>query len=224
MSCETDARRKRAKELAEEFLSRGDATGWFNAFYLEAAGDINRVPWVDKGVNPLLVEWLNLQQVQGRGQPALVIGCGLGDDAEALAERGFQVTAFDISAEAIRLCRERFPQSPVGYTVADLFNLPEHWHHAFSFVLEALTLQALPPELRGAAIPAVAQTVAPGGQLLILARACDEDEPRPGVPWPLRRSELTAFRECGLVEDSFEDFMDTENPPVRRFRVAYRRP
>ncbi|MDZ7952448.1 hypothetical protein [Nostoc sp. DedQUE09] len=35
------------------------------------------------------------------GQKALVIGCGLGDDAEALAHLGFEVTTFDISPTAM---------------------------------------------------------------------------------------------------------------------------
>ncbi|MCC5670705.1 class I SAM-dependent methyltransferase [Nostoc sp. CHAB 5784] len=41
------------------------------------------------------------------GQKALVIGCGLGDDAEAIASLGFEVTAFDISPTAIAWCQER---------------------------------------------------------------------------------------------------------------------
>ena len=29
--------------------------------------------------------------------------------------------------------------------------------------------------------------------------------------------------ECGLIEKSFEDFVDDEDPPVRRFRAVYER-
>ena len=224
MSQESDERRRRAKELATEFLSRGDATGWFDAFYQEARGDLSKIPWADKSVNPLLIEWLDRTGIRGNGSRALVIGCGLGDDAEELARRGFHVTAFDVSAEAIRLCRLRFAGSPVDYQTVDLFHLPSDWRGDFDFVLESLTLQALPPELRRRAVEAVAGTVAPGGRLLVLARACDEDDARPGVPWPLRRSELRWFNDSALAEESVEDFMDAEDPPVRRFRVVYRRP
>ena len=52
-------------------------------------------------------------------QKALIIGCGLGDDAEALAKLGFEVTAFDISTSAIAWCQQRFPDSTVNYLVAD---------------------------------------------------------------------------------------------------------
>ena len=40
--------------------------------------------------NPNLTQWLNEKQIVGNGQSALVVGCGLGDDAEELARRGFR--------------------------------------------------------------------------------------------------------------------------------------
>ena len=69
--------------------------------------------------------------VEGEGRSAIVIGCGLGDDAEALQQLGFQVTASDIAATAIDWCHQRFPNSNVNYRVADLFNLDPTWHAAF---------------------------------------------------------------------------------------------
>jgi hypothetical protein len=43
------------------------------------------------------------------------------------------------------------------------------------------------------------------------------------MPWPLTRDELAAARSLGLCEVLFEDYMDNEDPPVRRFRACYRR-
>jgi hypothetical protein len=43
------------------------------------------------------------------------------------------------------------------------------------------------------------------------------------MPWPLTREELRRFRDCGMREMSFEDYFDRETPPVRRFRVEYRK-
>ena len=42
-------------------------------------------------------------------------GCGMGDDAIELERLGFVVTAFDVSHTAIKLCKERFPQSKVSF-------------------------------------------------------------------------------------------------------------
>jgi hypothetical protein len=43
------------------------------------------------------------------------------------------------------------------------------------------------------------------------------------MPWPLTREELGGFVRAGLEELSFEDFVDDETPPVRRFRAVYHR-
>ncbi len=45
------------------------------------------------------------------------------------------------------------------------------------------------------------------------------------MPWPLTRSELSAFTAEKLEELSFEDLLDLEDPPesaVRRFRLLYK--
>jgi len=44
------------------------------------------------------------------------------------------------------------------------------------------------------------------------------------MPWPLTVSDLEPFAQSGLELISFEDFFDQEEPPVRRFRVQYRKP
>jgi hypothetical protein len=43
------------------------------------------------------------------------------------------------------------------------------------------------------------------------------------MPWPLVREELKEFEAYGLREFLFEEYMDKEDPPVRRFRAEYRR-
>ena len=216
-----DERRRAVKELAAAFLDRGDPLGWFDEYYRRANGDVSLIPWADKQANPALVEWLRFRQ--GNATPALVVGCGLGDDAELLACHGYQTTAFDISATAVSWCRHRFPGSMVRYETADLFDLPAAWIAAFDFVLEALTLQALPPAIRAAACRAIASAVRPDGRLLVICRGCDEREDRPQIPWPVTRTELDVLESAGLSCEQFEDFWDTEDPPVRRFRVLYRR-
>jgi ubiquinone/menaquinone biosynthesis C-methylase UbiE len=77
-----------------------------------------------------------------------VVGCGLGDDAEYVAGRGFDTVAFDISASAIRAARRRYPDSAVHYVTADLLDPPGEWERAFDLVVESLTLQALPDPRR----------------------------------------------------------------------------
>ena len=215
--------RRRAREIAHAYLSRGDARGWFEDLYGRAEKGSAVIPWTDMTPNPNLVRWLRRCQPKGTGKTALVIGCGLGDDAEELCRLGFETTAFDISATAVGWCQRRFPASTVNYRVADLFEPPPAWDGYFDFVLEAYTLQVLPPHLRVAAITRMAAFTAPGGTLLAIARGRTADESEGRMPWPLLRSEFDAFPRAGLEQVTFEEYMDDEDPPVRRFRIEYHR-
>ena len=217
-----DARRARARELARESLSRGDPVGWFEELYSGANGDERAIQWADMAPNPHLVAWLRRGNRRGEGQRALVVGCGLGDDAEELARLGYAVVAFDVSATAIAWCRRRFPGSSVDYQIADVLALPASWDRAFDLVVESYTLQVLPSEPRRRAIEAIRRCVAPGGVALVIARGRDPEDDPGQMPWPLTRSELGSFAQGGLSEVAFEDYFDGEQPPVRRFRVEYR--
>lgn len=211
--------------MAEEFIRRGDSTGWFEDLYRRVEGDLAAIPWADLEANPNLVSWAERTGLAGAGRLALTVGCGLGDDAEELSRRGFEVTAFDIAPTAIEWCRRRFPESQVDYQVADLFNPPESWVGRSDFVLESYTLQSFLPELRPRAMGQVAQLVVPGGTLLVICRGREQGETPEGVwPVPISRKELDRFLELGLQEAAFEDFLDGEEPPVRRFLVRYLRP
>ena len=216
--------RARVREIAQSFFDRGDLIGLFEALYAEAADNPADIPWVDMQPNRQLIVWLGATDLEAVGQRALVVGCGLGDDAELLSASGFEVTAFDISPTAVALCRQRFPESRVSYVVADLLNLPPELTGAFDFVVEIYTVQAMNPVLRSAALRGLASTLAPGGLLLAIARARDEDEHPGTMPWPLARTELGELTALGLHEASFETYLDDETPPVRRFRASYRRP
>ena len=155
-----ETHRATARQIAQEHLQAGDPLGWFEDLYSLAGGNPSIIPWADLRPNPNLVEWLDQQHVVGPGR-AIKIGCGLGDDAEELARRGFETTAFDISQTAIAWSRRRFPLSPVSYLVADLLSAPAEWEAAFDLVLESYTLQVLPPDLRADAMRSISSFVAP---------------------------------------------------------------
>ena len=213
--------RTRARTLAAESLARNDPVGWFERLYAEAARGDATVPWDDRVPNPHVIAWLDREQLPpGR---MLDVGTGLGDTAEALAARGHQVVAFDVSQSAVDGARRRFPASPVRYEVADLLAPPARWDAAFDLVVECYTLQVLPPAARDEAMRALRRFVAPGGTLLVVARGREPDEATGRMPWPLTRAEIEAIAGDDLALDAFEDFVDAEEPPVRRFRATFRR-
>ncbi|MCB0085548.1 MAG: class I SAM-dependent methyltransferase [Caldilineaceae bacterium] len=211
-----------------ESLERGDATGWFDEVYARANGDVRGVPWAHLKPRAAFAEWIQRHKVRGDGRRALVVGCGLGDDAQELAARGFAVTAFDVAPTAIAWCKERFPASPVNYVVADMFNPPPDWIDAFDFVLEIFTVQALPITLRPDAATAVARFVGPSGALLVICMGVSACVERTGPPWPLTRAETHLFQHNGLAETNFEVFMGGNRAPVLRtaptqWRIEYQR-
>ena len=216
--------RANARRLAQAAVSRGEPLEWFEELYSQAAATgESLIPWADLAPNPNPVAWLDRERINPLGQRALNVGCGLGDDAEELSRRGFEVVAFDISKSAVAAASRRFPGSPVGYQVVDLFHAPADWIGRFGLVQESYTLQVLPPALRLEAMTQIASFVAPAGRLLLITRARDDLDTRGEMPWPLTRSELRRLEECGLTAVTFEDYRDDEEPPVRRFRAEYRK-
>jgi 2-polyprenyl-3-methyl-5-hydroxy-6-metoxy-1,4-benzoquinol methylase len=193
---------------------------WFEAVYSLAEGDPAGVPWAHLEPRPLLEEWLAGRPIAGLR--ALEVGCGLGDNAEALARAGARVVAFDLVERAVQWARERFPRSDVDYRAADLFHAPQEWRGAFDFVHELYTLQALPATLLPDAARALASFVAPGGTLLIISRARDEEEELGGPPWPLTRTAVESFAVDGLRLVALED-ISPSGGLARHWRAAFRR-
>jgi SAM-dependent methyltransferase len=216
--------RTRARELAAEYIRNGDPTGWFETLYQEAEAGKSVVPWADFHANcQLLGFWKNHPQ-ETAGKLALVIGSGLGDDAEQFSAWGYRTTAFDISETAIRTTRKRYPHSVVNYMVSDLLHPPSSLFQKFDFVFEANTLQVLPPLLRAKAMEKTASFVRPGGLLLVICRGRQPSDPEGQMPWPLTREELSAFVASGFQEVSFEEIPEPDEPGVCRFRILYRLP
>ncbi len=216
-----EAIRENAKRIAQEYLEDGDATGWFDALYSEAAGDYEQIPWADLEPNKFLVEWAESVDLKGENRGALVIGCGLGDDAKYLDDLGFDVVAFDVSATAIVWAKKIHADTNIDFRVADLFDPPDEWKNDFDFVLEVYTVQALPLALREKSIDAIAGFVAEGGELVVVERHRENGEEPTELPWALSPNDLSRFEENGLRQISRNEYSGDEEEPIKRFVVRY---
>ena len=223
---EYDKKRARTRELAEQFNERGDPLGWFDTLYKESEGDAEKIPWADMEPNRFFRGWAESRDLKGEGRTALVVGCGLGDDAKFLHDLGFKVTAFDISPTAIEWAKRHYGDEDIRFETADLFEPPEEWKYTssgsggFDFVLEIYTIQPLPLEMRPKVIDSIAAFVGRSGNLVVVTHGREDDEEVNEVPWPLSKADLSGFEKNGLRQADFQEFLDKEDGK-RRFVVEY---
>lgn len=217
---------------ASRVLASG-ASERFEPLYADAGGDAAAVPWAALAPHPHLVGWLDQPGLDVRGVDAVVVGCGLGDDAMELARRGCRVTAFDVSPTAVAWARDRFDREQEGLTgsvaweVADVLDLPDHLLGGFGLVVEVRTVQSLPGSMRDAAMLAVASLVGPGGYLVVTTLLATSDEAARtwrGPPWAQAPAELAAYRAGGLERLSLEHPPVDPSRPAMDVRLVFRRP
>lgn len=217
------AARERARELAEKYISENNPTGWFEELYREASGDHEKISWADLEPNRFLVQYAEQIDLRGNNRKALVVGCGLGDDARFLHDLNFDVTAFDVSPTAIEWARRLHKDTDIKFVVADLFAAPKDWYQAFEFVLEVYTIQPLPLEMRPQVIDAIANFVEFRGVLIVVTRGRADDEEPLELPWALSRKDLARFESNGLKQIRFEKMLGDEDEPIPRFVIEYER-
>ena len=211
------------KKMVRSFQENDDPTGWFENIYKEAKGDYKEVFWADLEPSAYLVKWIKNNPIKESKNRAIVIGCGVGDDCEALALQGYDVVGFDISPSAIELCKKRYPQSKVTYMVADLFDYSQKWLNAFDVVYECNTIQVLPGKYRIQARDAITNLLTNNGHLLVSCRSRLTGEQETDIPLPLDKIEINGFIENGLKEKSFLTYDDEQEPRVPHFFAVYKK-
>ena len=211
-------------KMVKTYQKNDDPTGWFDSIYKSANGDHTKVFWADLEPSPYLVSWLEKNPIDKPSKRACVIGCGVGDDAEALSEFGFEVTAFDISVTAIELCKNRYKDTKVNYVVADLFDYPKEWSKSFDVVYECNTIQVLPGDYRVKARIAMSSLICKDGYILVSCRSRNEGEKENAIPLPLTKCEMDEFVNSDkLKEISFLAYDDEQIPSVPHFFGIYQR-
>ncbi|MCP3678758.1 MAG: class I SAM-dependent methyltransferase, partial [Deltaproteobacteria bacterium] len=98
---------------------------------------------------------------------ALDLGAGPGTQAIVLARKGFQVTATDIAAAAVRKAEERArrEEAEVTFLYDDIVKSGLQGH--FDFIFDRGCFHALPPEQRGEYVRKTALLLDPGGYLFL---------------------------------------------------------
>ena len=127
--------------------------------------EVESMPWY----NPELDRDLDqaLTQLNLHNSTALDLGTGPGTQAMALAERGFIVTATDLSATAIQKAQSvaRNKGLDISWKQDDILN--STLNQEFDFVLDRGCFHVLPPDQRPNYVRVVANLIKPNGYLFL---------------------------------------------------------
>lgn len=154
-------------------------------------------PWDIGGPHPALVRLVESRNLAlGR---VFEPGPGLGDNAIFLATRGFDVTAVDISSEAIAQLQMRADQIGVKLRliIADVIYELHDKEIDYEYVFERSFLQTLDPSIRPAYVKRIESLLKPGGTYIAIIRGPRNPEPI-SQPYAFTKTML-----LDLLSDSF---------------------
>ena len=214
-----DEARERMLEIYTTSENSNNPLSWFEEIYCSSRRDRSLIPWDWMEPHPFLVEWIEENQHTGR---ALVVGSGLGEDAAFLYEKGWEVTAFDVSESAVEWASQLHKGKEIDWSVGDLVKPEESWKGAFDLVLEVHILQAIPEKIRNAAYTNLSSFLERHGLLVCIGRLADGlEEEIEAPPWPLSREFIHQIGE-GLSEVEFHTAMIPDKAEIR-YRAVWKR-
>lgn len=121
---------------------RADFKGVYEGKSLIKSAEITNVPWEIGEAQPIVCEMLD-SMIPGS---LLDVGCGFGRNAKAASDRGYKVTAIDISDVAIEKCRKLYLGSKISFQVRDA--CMTELKSEFDAILDSATYHAIPAAKR----------------------------------------------------------------------------
>lgn len=145
-------------------MSTSHDTGWDGIYHRYP---LRRLPWELGRPREVLVDIVGSKRVTPC--ETLDLCCGAGTNPAYLAEKGFDVTALDISDRAVELAMEKADESCVGidFLIGDFASLPFK-EDRFSFVFDFGCFHHVKPERRAAFIEGVHRALNSGGVYLMV--------------------------------------------------------
>jgi 2-polyprenyl-3-methyl-5-hydroxy-6-metoxy-1,4-benzoquinol methylase len=192
---------------------------WEEFYRVQAA---ESMPWFYPTLDPDIERALSRHPITGR---ALDIGAGPGTQAVALAERGFDVTATDISADALEGTQRRADEAGVRVQSVVDDVTQSRLRGAFQLALDRGCYHVLAPEQRPLYVQTLARLIVPSGYLLL--KCFSDEQPGDIGPYHFAPDDIEAqFQDAfsAISIDRSVYFGTFEPPPKALFCVLQRRP
>jgi 2-polyprenyl-3-methyl-5-hydroxy-6-metoxy-1,4-benzoquinol methylase len=127
--------------------------------------NVESMPWFNPDLDPDLDQALT--QLNLHSSTALDLGTGPGTQAMTLAQRGFKVTATDLSATAIKKAQTIAEEKglDISWKQDDILN--STLNQEFDFVFDRGCFHVFPPERRPDYVRVVANLIKPNGYLFL---------------------------------------------------------
>lgn len=155
---------------------------------------VENPPW-DRGAHPS-IKYI-LPQLKIPKSRFLVLGCGYGHDAAALAEAGHIVTGVDFSDEAIEGAKKRYGDlKNLKFEKHDIFKLPESYRGSYDVIFEHTCYCAVDPDRRNEIIKIWKHCLNDLGHLLgiFFVHNARTTIPYGGTEWELRERLKSRFQ------------------------------
>ncbi len=165
------------------------------------------MPWFYEALDPDLAGALRALRITSGA--ALDIGTGPGTQAVALGALGFEVTATDVSATAIRKASARAAGGNVVFVHDDILNTA--LKGGFDIILDRGCFHTLPPERRHDYVAAVARLATPSGYLFLKCFShleTMEDGPYRFTPDEIRAIFSPAFNVLSIDDTVYHGTLD----------------
>ncbi len=190
---------------------------WFENWY---SGKEKIFAWnIGKPHRGIIETFNDMKLKKGR---VLVPGCGTGYDAFFLAERGFDVIAFDFSTNVIKKARSKLKskgkiKGNLKFEVEDIYHLPDSYNNKFDYVVEIANFQAMSVKERRDYVRVIADVLKPRGKCVVL---CKKYPPLTPGPKGIKKSSLKKyFFAAFVIEDIKPVLMYRKSNPADGFRL-----
>lgn len=171
--------------------------------------NVESMPWFNPDIDPDLDQALiKLNLYAGTG---LDLGTGPGTQAIALAERGFQVTATDLSDTAVQQALDKAKEKGLDISFKQDDILHSNLNQEFDFVFDRGCFHVLPPERRQDYIRVVHRLIKSKGYLFLKCFSHlekSESGPYRFTPEQIKEIFSSRFNVCSVGETVYQGTLD----------------